>query len=292
MRDYLPRKGRLAHEMMKRTATVQANFDFADEADATDRIRTALGVTSIVTAMYACSPITGGRPNGFQSFRAAIWLDTDADRCGLLPFAFKPDFAFRDYVEWALDVPMFFVVRGGVYRPPGDGLTFRRFLREGFQGERATMADWELHLSTVFPEVRLKRTIEVRGADATPLPLAVSLGALWRGLLDDREARAAAWALVARHPYAERETLRREVPRQGLRARLGGRPLHELAVELCAISRAGLLRLSDGAADAPLIDPVLSYATAARSPADDMLDDHAAAGGNPSELVRRWELRP
>src|SRR6266700_4401096 len=166
MRKYLPTRGRLAHDMMKRTATVQANFDFADERDGAEKIRTAMGVTSIVTALYAASPITDGKPNGYKSYRAAIWLETDEDRCGLLSFAFKPDFSFQDYAEWALDVPMFFLVRDGVYRPARDRITFRRFLREGFEGERATLADWELHLSTVFPEVRLKRTIEVRGADA------------------------------------------------------------------------------------------------------------------------------
>ena len=162
MREYLPRHGRLAHEMMKRTATVQVNLDFADEADAVDKIRTAMGVTSIVTALYASSPIGEGKPNGHLSYRAAVWLEMDEDRCGLLPFVFEPGFGFARYAEWALDVPMFFVARRGQYHPQ-DGLTFRRFLREGWQGERATLADWELHLSTVFPEVRLKRTIECRG---------------------------------------------------------------------------------------------------------------------------------
>ena len=192
MRDYFPRYGRdsrLAHEMMKMTATVQANFDFASEDDAVDKIRTAYGVTSIVTALFSASPIALGRPSGFKSYRAAIWLETDADRCGLLPFVFKPDFRFRDYVEWALDVPMFFVVRDGVYRP-AEKMTFRRFMTEGWQGLRATIADWEVHLSTLFPEVRLKRYIEVRGADAGPMPMARGLGALWRGILEDPEAAA------------------------------------------------------------------------------------------------------
>jgi len=292
MRAYLPTRGRLALDMMKRTATVQANFDFADEPDAVDKIRTALGVTSIVTGLFAASPITDGKPNGYKSYRAAIWLDTDEDRCGLLPFAFKPDFGFRDYAEWALDVPMFFVVRAGVYRPVPAGLTFRRFWREGFAGEQATLADWELHLSTMFPEVRLKRTIEVRGADAAALPFASGLGALWRGLLDDREARAQAWRLVADHTMAEREALRREVPRAGLSARFGGRSLRDLAVELCQIAAAGLKRLPDGAADAQLIDPLLTYASAGRCPADDLLEDFKATGGDPKKLIDRWELRP
>src|SRR5262249_19799824 len=153
MRQYFPehgRQSRLAHHMMKATATVQANFDYCDEAEATDKIRTAYGVTSIVTALYAASPISEGRPNGYKSFRAAVWLETDEDRCGLLPFAFAPGFSFRDYVEWALDVPMFFVVRDGDYRP-ADGITFRRFLRAGLDGVRATMAGWAVHLSTLVP---------------------------------------------------------------------------------------------------------------------------------------------
>jgi glutamate--cysteine ligase len=278
--------------MMKRTATVQANFDFADEQEATDKIRTALGVTSIVTALFAASPITDGKPNGYKSYRAAIWLQTDEDRCGLLPFAFKPDFGFRDYAEWALDVPMFFVVRDGVYHPVPAGLTFRRFLHQGFAGEQPTLADWELHLSTVFPEVRLKRTIEVRGADAAALPFACGLGALWRGLLDDPDARAQAWRLVADRTMSERETLRREVPRAGLAARLGGRSLRDLAVEVCGIAAAGVKRLPDGAADAKLIDPLLAYAQAGRCPADDLLDDFQATGGDPRKLIDRWELRP
>jgi glutamate--cysteine ligase len=293
MRQYFPERGRqsrLAHHMMKSTATVQANFDYCDEAEATDKIRTAYGVTSIVTALYAASPISEGRPNGYRSFRAAVWLETDEDRCGLLPFAFSPGFSFRDYVDWALDVPMFFAVRDGDYRPAG-GVTFRRFMREGLDGERATIADWEVHLSTLFPEVRLKRYIEVRGADAGPLPMAMALGALWRGLLDDPAARAAAWALVAGHDVAAREALRREVPRAGLAARLGRASLRELAVELCRIAGEGLGRLPDGAADRPLLEPLAAYAAAGRSPADDLLDDFKAEGGDPAKLVRRWELK-
>ncbi|HLK92235.1 MAG TPA: glutamate-cysteine ligase family protein [Polyangia bacterium] len=294
MREYFPRYGRdsrLAHQMMKLTATVQANFDYASEDDAAEKIRTAYGVTSIVTALYAASPIAFGRPTGHKSYRAAIWLETDADRCGLLPFAFKPDFRFRDYVDWALDVPMFFVVRDGVYHPV-ERLTFRRFLAEGWRGVRASMADWEVHLSTLFPEVRLKRYIEVRGADAGPMPMARSLGALWRGILEDPEARRAAAALVADHAFEEREALRRAVPAAGLAARFGKHTVRELAVELCRIAEAGLGRLAGGAADARLLEAPRAYAAAGRTPADDLLADFAAAGGDPAALVRRWELLP
>ena len=292
MREYFvrhARSSRLAHDMMKMTATVQANMDYEGEADAVEKIRTAYGLTSVVTALYAASPIVAGRPSGLKSFRAAVWLETDEDRCGLLPFVFEPGFSFRDYVEWALDVPMFFVVRDGVYQPV-EGLTFRRFCAEGFEGIAATIRDWEVHLSTVFPEVRFKRTIELRGADAGPMPMAAGLGALWRGLLDDAGARTAAWALVAGHSFAEREALRREVPRAALHARLGARPLYELAVEMLDIAAAGLARLPGGAEDRLLLAPLRAYAAAGRSPADDMLDDYAAAAGDPRKLAAKWEL--
>jgi len=289
MRDYLPTKGRLAAHMMKRTATVQANLDFDSEQTAADKMRTALGVTSIVTALFAASPISEGKPNGYQTFRAAIWLDTDEARCGLLPFAFEDGFGFRQYAEWALDIPMFFVVRRGTYHPAG-GFTFRRFLREGFQGERATMGDWETHLSTLFPEVRLKRYIEVRGADAGPMEMAVGLAALWRGLLEDAEARAAAWSLVKNHSFADREALRRQVPRAGLKATLGGRSLKDLAQQLVAIAHQGLLRLPEGAQDAKLLDPLAARAKSGRTPADDLLADHEATKGDPAALIKRWKL--
>jgi glutamate--cysteine ligase len=294
MRKYFPEQGRssrLAHHMMKQTATVQANFDYANEADAVAKMRTAFGVTSIVTALFAASPISEGRPNGHKSVRAAIWLETDEDRAGLLAAVFTPHFSFRDYVEWALDVPMFFVVRGGLYRPV-QALTFRRFLREGFEGETASMADWEVHLSTLFPEVRLKRYIELRGADAGPLPMATALAALWRGLLEDSAACAAAWSLVANASFDERESLRRAVPRAGFAATLAGRSLKDLAVDLVRIARDGLTRLPGGAADAALLAPLEAYAAAGRSPADDLLDDFHGANGDPAKLVAKWELVP
>ncbi len=290
MRSYLPAKGRLAHEMMKRTATVQANLDFETEADATDKLRTAFAITSIVTAMFAASPIREGQATAYKSYRAAVWLETDEDRCGILPFALSPAFAFADYVQWALDVPMFFVLRGGDYRPTG-GITFRRFLRQGLDGERATVADWELHLSTLFPEVRLKRTIEVRGADAAPLACATALAPFWRGILDDADARRAAFDLVASASMDERQALRRAVPGQGLTARLAGRPLAAHAVDLCCIAGEGLGRLPDGNADRALLAPLQAYAEAGRCPADDMLDDFNSAGGDPAQLVRKWEIR-
>lgn len=289
MRDYLATRGGLAHDMMKRTATVQANFDFDSEETAVDKIRVAFGVTSIVTALFAASPLVDGRPSGYRSWRAAIWLDTDEARCGLLPFALSQDFTFRDYVEWALDVPMFLLIRGAEHRPV-ENLTFRQFMATGWQGEHATLGDWVVHLSTLFPEVRLKRFIEVRGADAGPLPMVTGLGPLWRGILDDRDARAAAWKLVRGAAVEDLQRLRRDVPRLGLSARLLGHSLADLAVELCRISQAGLAALPGGKDDAALVEPLLARARAGRSPADDFLDDYRQLDGDPDALIARWKL--
>ena len=197
MRSYLPTRGTLALDMMYATATVQANFDFESEADMVAKLRMALGVTPIVSAIFANSGLSEGKANGYVSRRLHIWQHTDPDRSGLLPIAFEDGFGYRDYVEWALDVPMFFVVRDGRYAA-ANGMTFRRFMTEGRAGERATLDDWARHLTTLFPEVRLKRVIEVRGADAVPPGLTCSLPAIWKGLLYDAGARQAAWELVVR----------------------------------------------------------------------------------------------
>lgn len=290
MRDYLPRRGALGRDMMKRTCTVQANLDYSDEANSLHKLRTALAIASVVTAMFASSPISDGRPNGYKSYRAAVWLETDEQRCGILPFAFRPGFCFKDYVEWALDVPMFFVVRDGAYLS-ADGISFRRFLEHGWQGKPATLADWEVHLSTLFPEARLKRYIEVRGADSAPLPFANGLAALWRGVLDDPSSCQAAFVLTADWSDAERNRVRRDVPRQGLATCVAGRSLAELAVELCRIAHSGLARLPEGVADRALLEPLADYAARGRCPADDMLADFEAAAGDPRQLVSRWELQ-
>jgi glutamate--cysteine ligase len=289
MRDYLPTRGRSGLRMMQMTATVQANLDYDDEDSAAEKMRAAFGVTSIVTALFAASPFELGQPTGFKSVRAAIWLDTDEDRCGLLPAAFRDGFGFRAYAEWALDVPMFFVVRDGVYHPVG-GMTFRRFMREGWHGFVASLVDWETHLSTLFPEVRLKKYLELRGADAGPMPMAIALGAFWRGLLDDRDVRRQAWKLVQGATFAERQSLRADVARVALEAKLQGRPIRELAVELVELARDGLSRLPGGEQDRVLLEPLRERARTGRCPADDLLDDHRACGGDRAKLVRRWTL--
>lgn len=241
MREYLPTRGGAALEMMLLSATVQASFDFTSEADMADKVRCAMAVSPIVAAMFANSPFVRGAWHGRRSRRYAMWRDVDPDRCGLLPFVFDDDFGYRRYVEWALDVPMFFLRRGGKYLDVGH-MSFRRFLEEGFAGERANGADFVNHLSTLFPEVRLKRFIEVRSADCAPAPLALALAALWKGLLYDVEARSAASALTSSLSFAELEAMQIAVAQDGLRARGPGYEALELARELVRLARRGLSR--------------------------------------------------
>ena len=198
MREYLGERDRLGLHMMHATAGVQANLDFADEADAARKLRLALAASPVTTALFANSPLSEGRPNGFESFRAEVWRHTDTDRWSLLPFAFEDDFgegtAYRAYTEWALDVPMFLIVRDGHSRP-ARGITFRHFMAHGFEGHRPKLSDWVVHLTTVFPEVRLKRVVETRGVDAVPGDLVCALPAFWKGLFyDDARARSRARA--------------------------------------------------------------------------------------------------
>jgi glutamate--cysteine ligase len=274
MRQYLPTRGKLALHMMHLTATVQANVDFQDEADMVAKMRAATSVTPIVSAIFANSPLAEGRPSGFVSRRLDIWRDTDPDRCGLLHFVFDPDFGYQRYVEWTLDVPMFFVVRDGTYFPT-PGVTFREFLREGWRGQRARLRDFATHLTTLFPEVRLKRVIELRGADAQPARLSCAVPALWKGLLYDAQAAEAALALVAGWGVAEREEALRQAARSGLAGRVAGRALLELARELVSIAGAGLERLgAAGGADdeARFLDPVRAQLELGKSPGQVVLE--------------------
>jgi len=241
MRAYLPTRGRLALDMMLMTATVQANFDFESEEDMAAKMRAAMGVSPVVTAMWANSFLVDGKDEGWASYRYEVWRHTDPDRCGLLPFVFEPDFGYRRWVEYALDVPMFFVRRGGKYLRASH-LTFRRFLQEGLEGHRATLGDFEDHLTTLFPEVRLKTVIEVRGADVADTEMNAALTALWKGILYDRDALAAAEALTAGLSFEERLRLQADVARQGLRARCAKGAVLDLARELYRIAAEGLRR--------------------------------------------------
>ena len=296
MREYLPTRGSMGVEMMKRTATVQANLDYTDEADAIAKLRMSIAVGPLVTSLFAASPLRDGKPCDHKSIRAACWLDTDNDRCGTLPFLFRDGAGFADYMEWALDVPMFFVYRHGRYMPAG-GTTFRQFLAQGFHGETATMADWELHLSTLFPDSRLKQYIELRTADAGPLSTVRALAPLWRGLFYCDQAQAAAWDLVRDHTLEEREILRRDVARLGMAAQLRGRPIAPLCGQLVEIARAGLAWVAatdegpGAAASVALLDPLREYAAAGRCPADDILDAFQAAAGDDAKFVDSLRLR-
>jgi glutamate--cysteine ligase len=282
MRQYMPTVGTRGLDMMQRTATVQVNLDFADERDAAAKMRCIYSVTSILTALWAASPIVDEKISGFQTYRAWIWRDTDNARAGLLPFVFTRDDIFTAYTEWALDVPMYFVYRGGYHAVPA-GLTFRTFMRDGWGGEHATRADWALHLSTLFPEGRLKKFIEVRGCDCGSIGMIEALAPMMRGLLYDTTARDAATALTATLSFADRQRLADEVPRAGLAARAGTHTLGELAKQLVAIARDGLSRVAP--ASIPLLAPVEEIATTGRTQADDIVEIWQRHAGDRKALV-------
>ncbi len=244
MSGYMPKVGKLGLDMMFRTCTVQVNLDFSSEADMVEKLRVSLALQPIATALFANSPFTEGRPNGFLTFRSEIWRDTDNARSGMLPFAFEDGMGFERYVDYALDVPMYFIKRGDAYIDVA-GSSFRDLLagrHPAVPGETATLADWINHLSTIFPEVRLKRYLEMRGADAGPWAKLCALPALWVGLLYDRQSLDAAWQIAKDWTADERQQLRDEVPRLGLKARIGGRTVQDIARDVLALSRAGLVR--------------------------------------------------
>ena len=254
MRSYMPKVGGLGLDMMFRTCTVQANLDFADEADMVAKFRVSLALQPIATALFANSPFTEGKPNGFLTARANVWTDTDADRTGMLKFVFEDGFGFETYARYALDVPMYFVKRDGLYVDVA-GRSFRDFM-DGrlpeLPGERPTMKDWVDHTSTIFPEVRLKQYLEMRGADAGPWTRLCALPALWAGLLYDPASQAAAWDLCKHWTLEDRAGLIRDVPRLALGATVAGRRVRDVAKDMMAIAHQGLRRrnrLSGGMVD-------------------------------------------
>ena len=282
MRAYMPTVGSRGLDMMLRTATVQTNLDWSDEDDAGAKLRCLMSVTPILTALWAASPIVDGQVAGFQSYRAHVWRDTDNARAGLLRFAFEDGGVYRRYVEWALDVPMYFVHRGG-YRPVRD-LTFRRFLAEGWEGARATRADWALHLSTLFPEARMKTYMEVRGCDCGSMAMTAALAPLCHGLLYDDTARAAATALTAGLDWDERKRVADLVPHAGLATPVGSTTLGALARELVAIARDGLGRTLPGVR--PLLAPVAEIAESGRTQADQIIERWTAHAGDVPAQIR------
>ncbi len=244
MTDYMPKVGSRGLDMMYRTATVQANLDFSSEADMVRKLRVTLSLQPLATALFANSPFTEGRPNGRLSERSEIWRDTDNDRAGMLPFAFEDGMGFERFVDYALAVPMYFVKRGGVYHDVA-GADFRDLLAgrlAALPGETATLSDWANHLSTIFPEVRLKRYLEMRGGDVGSRDHILALPAFFAGLLYDVASLDAAWDLVKGWSAEQRQTLRDAVPAEALRARIAGRSLRDIGREALAIAHAGLAR--------------------------------------------------
>jgi glutamate--cysteine ligase len=241
MRDYLPTRGSHALDMMLRTCTVQGNYDYASEEDAIRKMRVALALPPATTAMFANSPWYEGKPHGGLSYRGRVWLDVDPDRSGLLPVLWKPGAGFQAYVEWALDVPMFMFKRAGV-KVVNTGQTFRNFWQEGFEGHKPNMDDWKTHLNTLFPEVRLKKTIEIRGADAQSTSMKCAVPALWTGIFYDTRALAEAEALVTGWTYDEVAELRTRGWKEGLRASFRGHPLREVVERVVEIAEGGLER--------------------------------------------------
>jgi glutamate--cysteine ligase len=280
MAPYMDRKGRLGRDMMFRSCTVQVNLDFGPEADMVKKLRVSLALQPVATALFAASPFTEGRPNGFKSFRSAVWLETDPDRTGMLPFVFEPGFGFERYVDYALDVPMYFVARNGRYIDCA-GESFRRFM-EGrlpqLPGERPTFKDWGDHLTTIFPEVRLKRYLEMRGADSGQWRRLCALPALWTGVLYDERSLDGAYELIKGWSASERQAMRETVPRLALQAEIAGRTVQEVAKDMLALSRAGLERRRrlgcKGRSEAQFLDVLDDIAETGRTRAEDLLDHY------------------
>jgi glutamate--cysteine ligase len=279
MGEYMPKKGTLGLDMMLRTCTVQVNLDFASEADMVKKFRASLALQPVATALFANSPFTEGRPNGFLSYRSHIWTDTDPDRCGILPFVFEDGMGFERYVDHVLDVPMYFVYRDGRYID-ASGQSFRDFLAgrlPALPGERPRIGDWADHLSTLFPEVRLKKFLEMRGADGGPWKSLCALPAFWVGLLYDQSALDAAWDLVKDWTLEDHQYLRNEVPKQALHTPFRGGTLNAIARQAVDIADAGLKarKRLDGQGDNESHFLALLHSRVEREkcPAEYLLDD-------------------
>ncbi len=277
MREYMAKKGNLGRDMMLRSCTVQVNQDFSSEADMRQKMRVSLALQPMTTALFACSPFTEGKPNGFKSFRSEIWRDTDPDRTGMLPFVFDEGFGFEQYVDYAIDVPMYFVNRGGKYIDCS-GESFRAFMAgtmPKLPGEKPTMKDWADHLTTIFPEVRLKRFIEQRGADAGAWRRLCALPALFTGLLYEQASLDGAWEIVRDWTAEQRQTMRDAVPVHGLQTEIAGRTLQDVAIDALKLSRAGLeARNNFGPAEqteAKFLDVLDEIAQSGRSASDELL---------------------
>jgi glutamate--cysteine ligase len=295
MTAYMPKVGKLGLDMMYRTCTVQTNLDFASEADMVKKLRVSLALQPVATAMFANSPFTESKPNGFLSFRSEIWRDTDADRSGMLPFAFEPGMGFERYVDYALDVPMYFVKRGERYIDVA-GLSFRDLMQgrlAALPGERATISDWANHISTIFPEVRLKRYLEMRGADGGPWRRLPALPAYWVGILYDDSALDAAWELVKDWTAAERQQLRDHVPKLGFAATIAGRTVLQLATTTLALAEQGLARRrrldANGQDESRYLRPIQEFVARGITPAEELLQKfHGEWQGSVDPVFREY----
>ncbi len=295
MRRYMPRRGGHGLDMMLRTCTIQVNLDFADEADMVLKFRVGMALQPIATAIFANSPFADGRPTGYLSYRAFVWSDTDPDRCGLLPFVFEPGFGFERYVRYALDVPMYFVYRGGRYIDVA-GASFRDFMAgrlPGLEGERPTLADFEAHLTTIFTDVRLKHYLEMRGADGGPWREICGVPAFWTGLLYHRPSLEAAWELCRDWTLEEHLQLRRDVPRLALATPFRGGTVGELARTLVELAREGLRARSitdlDGNDERQYLQRVEEIVVSGRTPAEEKLEKfYGPWGGSVDPLFHEY----
>jgi glutamate--cysteine ligase len=295
MRNYMPKVGSQGLEMMFRTCTVQVNLDFSSEADMVKKFRTSVALQPVVTAIFANAPFTEGKPNGFLSLRSEIWRDTDNQRSGMVPFIFEPGMSYERYVDWALDVPMYFFYRDGKYIDMTD-TTFRQMLdgrnRNRITGE-PTIDDWGDHLTTLFPEARLKKYLEMRGADGGPWRRLYTLPAVWVGLLYDQSALDAAWDLVKDWTAAERQALRDGVPKSALKTPFRGTTVLEIAREVLKISRGGLRARAKldglGSDETNFLDPIDTRLAAGTTAAEDLLERyHKEWGGNIDRIFREY----
>ncbi len=292
MLRHMPRVGSMGLDMMLRTCTIQTNLDYSSEADMVKKFRVSLALQPLATALFANSPFLEGKPNGFLSYRSHIWTDTDPARTGMLPFVFEDGFGYERYADYMLDVPMYFVFRDGKYIDAA-GLSFRDFLNgnlSAYPGHKPTVTDWSDHLSTAFPEVRLKSFLEMRGADGGPWDTICALPAFWVGLLYDQTALDAAYDLVKGWTIEAQQTLRDDVPRLALDAKSpGGGTLRELAREVLAIADAGLksrARLNAiGESEQGFLDPLREIVASGKVPAQRLLDKyHGEWGGDLSRV--------
>ncbi len=290
MRDYMPGKGTLGLDMMTRTATIQVNLDYGSERDMVRKMRVSQAFQPIVTALFANSPFSEGKDNGYLSYRAHVWDDTDPERCGFLPFIFDEGFGFERWVDYLLDVPMYFIYRDGTYIP-AYGMNFRRFMNGG-HSVKPVMKDWETHVSTVFPDVRLKRYIEMRGADASCVYHISALAALWVGLLYDSDSLDEAYSLACSWTVETIQQVRAQVPEKGLKAASGDMDAAIVARELLKIASAGLTRrsLSMGIEDeGKYLEPILEIAESGITQAERYLEDYYKGWDRDvRKLVRSW----